>query len=197
MNSTGGTTRYRACGFWQGVGFDISPTLFPRPSLTNLVKKCHTFTRGGGGGGVQRASCPFFCHYHSTSSRPRKKQNDIGFLLEMNHFFLKLSHISHPFCPLCPPPIYCISTLDLKFMATPHLRHIARGTGRSRLSFSIFKTTREVVDRRNYSRDFQFPLRINVKISEHAQNFNVFKPRLVCGRIFNLALRKQRKFSKI
>ena len=38
---------------------------------------------------------------------------------------------------------------------------------------------RLVVDRRNYSRDFQFPLRINVKISEHAQNFNVFKPRLV------------------
>ena len=27
--------------------------------------------------------------------------------------------------------------------------------------------------------DFQFPLRNNVKISEHAQNFNVFKPRLV------------------
>ena len=41
----------------------------------------------------------------------------------------------------------------------------------------------QVVDRRNYSRDFQFPLRINVKISEHAQNFNVFKPRLVCRRI--------------
>ena len=43
-----------------------------------------------------------------------------------------------------------------------------------------------VVDRRNYSRDFQFPLRINVKISEYAQNFNVFKPRLVCGRILIL-----------
>ena len=66
----------------------------------------------------------------------------------------------------------------------------------------------EVVDRRNYSRDFQFPLRINVKISEHAPNFNVFKPRLVCGRIFNLALGssgnsqkseilKNLKFSKI
>ena len=65
-----------------------------------------------------------------------------------------------------------------------------------------------VVYRRNYSRDFQFPLRINVKISEHAPNFNVFKPRLVCGRIFNLALGssgnsqkseilKNLKFSKI
>ena len=65
-----------------------------------------------------------------------------------------------------------------------------------------------VVDRRNYSRIFQFPLRINVKISEHAPNFNVFKPRLVCGRIFNLALGssgnsqkseilKNLKFSKI
>ena len=27
--------------------------------------------------------------------------------------------------------------------------------------------------------DFHFPLRNNVKISEHAPNFNVFKPRLV------------------
>ena len=45
-----------------------------------------------------------------------------------------------------------------------------------------FKNTtcgRGVVDRRNYSRDFHFPLRINVKISEYAPNFNVFKPRLV------------------
>ena len=50
-----------------------------------------------------------------------------------------------------------------------------------------------VVDRRIYTRIFQFPLRINVKISEHAPNFNVFKPRLVCGRIFNLPLRQQRK----
>ena len=31
-----------------------------------------------------------------------------------------------------------------------------------------------------------FPLRINVKISEHAPNFNVFKPRLVCRRILIL-----------
>ena len=43
-----------------------------------------------------------------------------------------------------------------------------------------------VVDRRIYTRIFQFPLRINVKISEHAPNFNVFKPRLVCGRILIL-----------
>ena len=34
--------------------------------------------------------------------------------------------------------------------------------------------------------DFHFPLRNNVKISEHAPNFNVFKPRLVCRRIFIL-----------
>ena len=65
-----------------------------------------------------------------------------------------------------------------------------------------------VVDRRNYSRDFQFPLRINVKISEHAQNFNVFKPRLVCRRILILPsgssgnsqkseILKNLKFSKI
>ena len=33
---------------------------------------------------------------------------------------------------------------------------------------------------------FNFPLRINVKISEHAPNFNVFKPRLVCRRILIL-----------
>ena len=43
-----------------------------------------------------------------------------------------------------------------------------------------------VVDRRIYTRIFQFPLRINVKISEHAPNFNVFKPRLVCRRILIL-----------
>ena len=43
-----------------------------------------------------------------------------------------------------------------------------------------------VVDRSSYAPDFQFPLRINVKISEHAQNFNVFKPRLVCRRILIL-----------
>ena len=30
-----------------------------------------------------------------------------------------------------------------------------------------------VVDRRHYTRDFQFTLRNNVKISEHASNFNV------------------------
>ena len=70
------------------------------------------------------------------------------------------------------------------------------------LTENDFKTryrnhTASVVDRRNYSRIFQFTLRINVKISEHAPNFNVFKPRLVCGRIFNLALGQQRKFSKI
>ena len=34
--------------------------------------------------------------------------------------------------------------------------------------------------------DFHFPLRNNVKISEHAPNFNVFKPRLVCRRILIL-----------
>ena len=34
--------------------------------------------------------------------------------------------------------------------------------------------------------DFQFPLRNNVKISEYPPNFNVFKPRLVCRRIFIL-----------
>ena len=65
-----------------------------------------------------------------------------------------------------------------------------------------------VVDRRNYSRIFQFPLRINVKISEYAQNFNVFKPRLVCRRILILPsgssgnsqkseILKNLKFSKI
>ena len=65
-----------------------------------------------------------------------------------------------------------------------------------------------VVDRRNYTRIFQFPLRINVKISEHAQNFNVFKPRLVCRRILILPsgssgnsqkskILKNLKFSKI
>ena len=37
----------------------------------------------------------------------------------------------------------------------------------------------QVVEYRSYGPDFQFPLRINVKISEHAQNFNLFKPRLV------------------
>ena len=65
-----------------------------------------------------------------------------------------------------------------------------------------------VVDRRIYTRIFQFPLRINVKISEHAQNFNVFKPRLVCRRILILPsgssgnsqkseILKNLKFSKI
>ena len=49
-----------------------------------------------------------------------------------------------------------------------------------------FLQEHEVVDRRIYTRIFQFPLRINVKISEHAPNFNVFKPRLVCGRILIL-----------
>ena len=43
-----------------------------------------------------------------------------------------------------------------------------------------------VVDRTHYSRIFQFPLRNSVKISEHAPNFNVFKPRLVCRRILIL-----------
>ena len=50
----------------------------------------------------------------------------------------------------------------------------------------IEKKSHIVVDRRNYTRIFQFPLRINVKISEHAPNFNVFKPRLVCRRILIL-----------
>ena len=55
----------------------------------------------------------------------------------------------------------------------------------------------EVVDRRIYTRIFQFPLRINVKISEHAQNFNVFKPRLVCRRILILPSGSSGNFSKI
>ena len=65
-----------------------------------------------------------------------------------------------------------------------------------------------VVEWRSYSRIFQFPLIINVKISEHAQNFNVFKPRLVCRRILILPsgssgksqkseILKNLKFSKI
>ena len=65
-----------------------------------------------------------------------------------------------------------------------------------------------VVDRSSYAPDFQFPLRINVKISEHAPNFNVFKPRLVCRRILILPssssgnsqkseILKNLKFSKI
>ena len=49
--------------------------------------------------------------------------------------------------------------------------------------FSNVGSNPAVVDRRIYTRIFQFPLRINVKISEHAPNFNVFKPRLVCRRI--------------
>ena len=75
--------------------------------------------------------------------------------------------------------------------------------------FYIFMLTMPiVVDRRIYTRIFQFPLRINVKISEYAQNFNVFKPRLVCRRILILPsgssvnsqkseILKNMKFSKI
>ena len=74
------------------------------------------------------------------------------------------------------------------------------------LEFSEFM--KRVVDRRIYTRIFQFPLRINVKISEYAQNFNVFKPRLVCRRILILPsgssgnsqkseILKNLKFSKI
>ena len=70
------------------------------------------------------------------------------------------------------------------------------------------ETIHEVVDRSSYAPDFQFPLRINVKISEHAPNFNVFKPRLVCRRILILPssssgnsqkseILKNLKFSKI
>ena len=58
---------------------------------------------------------------------------------------------------------------------------------RLRLYFGRFRGgSNGVVDRSSYAPDFQFPLRINVKISEHAPNFNVFKPRLVCGRILIL-----------
>ena len=74
--------------------------------------------------------------------------------------------------------------------------------------FSCSSISDGVVDRRIYTRIFQFPLRINVKISEHAQNFNVFKPRLVCRRILILPsgssgnsqkseILKNLKFSKI
>ena len=54
------------------------------------------------------------------------------------------------------------------------------------LHFALTSLLHLVVYRRNYAPDFQFPLRNNVKISEHASNFNVFKPRLVCRRIFIL-----------
>ena len=78
----------------------------------------------------------------------------------------------------------------------------------SEIGYTFCLIILKVVDRRNYSRDFQFPLRINVKISEHAQNFNVFKPRLVCRRILILPsgssgnsqkseILKNLKFSKI
>ena len=77
-----------------------------------------------------------------------------------------------------------------------------------RILSHMSKQRKEVVDRRIYTRIFQFPLRINVKISEHAQNFNVFKPRLVCRRILILPsgssgnsqkseILKNLKFSKI
>ena len=75
-------------------------------------------------------------------------------------------------------------------------------------SFFWLTSKRLVVDRSSYAPDFQFTLRINVKISEHAQNFNVFKPRLVCRRILILPsgssgnsqkseILKNLKFSKI
>ena len=54
------------------------------------------------------------------------------------------------------------------------------------LFISCMEYKKGVVDRTHYTRIFQFPLRINVKISEHAPNFNVFKPRLVCRRILIL-----------
>ena len=54
------------------------------------------------------------------------------------------------------------------------------------ISPSILMIRQPVVEYSYYSRDFHFPLRNNVKISEHAPNFNVFKARLVCRRIFIL-----------
>ena len=60
----------------------------------------------------------------------------------------------------------------------------SRNVSKRRVVTYVF--TSVVVDRTHYSRIFQFPLRINVKISEHAPNFNVFKPRLVCSRILIL-----------